>query len=114
MKTYSTVHVIAQNKKGEILLLQRASHRSDPGTWNCITGYIQERESAEDTALRELVEETHLTGRLSEQASHFGQTMTRYDTSLSLHLLLLKMRLNLISMNMNLKHMHGCCPMIHA
>lgn len=64
MKTYATVHVIAQNQSGEFLLLQRAKHRSSPGTWNCITGYIEERESAEDAALRELKEETNLEGKL--------------------------------------------------
>ena len=64
MKTYATVHVIARNSKGEFLILQRAIHRTNPGTWNCITGYMQERESAEDAALRELKEETNLEGTL--------------------------------------------------
>lgn len=62
MKTFATVHVIAQNKEGKFIILQRAENRSDPGTWNCITGYMEERESAEDAALRELKEETNLDG----------------------------------------------------
>ncbi len=62
MKTYTTIHAIARNSQGQYLILQRASHRTSPGKWNFVTGYIQERESAEDAALRELKEETNLEG----------------------------------------------------
>jgi len=64
MKTFTTIHAIAQNDKGEILILQRANHRDRPGKWNCVTGYIQDRESAEQAALRELKEETNLDGNI--------------------------------------------------
>jgi 8-oxo-dGTP diphosphatase len=64
MKTYTTVHAVAQNSEGKFLILQRAPHRTNPGKWNFITGYIQERESAEDAALRELKEETNLEGEI--------------------------------------------------
>lgn len=64
MKTVATIHAIAQNDAGDILLLQRAQHRDRPAKWNCITGFIQERESAEDAAMRELKEETNLAGNL--------------------------------------------------
>jgi 8-oxo-dGTP diphosphatase len=71
MKTYCTVHVIAQNASGEFIVLQRAKHRSSPGKWNCITGYIEERESAEDAAVRELKEETNLEGTLVKTAEPY-------------------------------------------
>ena len=64
MKTYLTIHAVAENSGGEYLLLQRAPHRSNPGSWNCITGFVQDRESAEEAALRELKEETNLTGEI--------------------------------------------------
>jgi len=64
MKTYSTIHAVAQNRDGKYLILQRANHRNDPGKWNFVTGFIQERESAEDAALRELKEETNLEGEI--------------------------------------------------
>ncbi len=64
MKTFVTIHAIAQNNKSEILLLQRAATRERAGKWNCITGFIEERESAEDAAVRELKEETNLEGEL--------------------------------------------------
>ncbi len=66
MNTYITVHAIAQNNEGKYLILQRAVHRSNPNTWNWITGYIRDRESAEEAALRELREETNLTGEIAK------------------------------------------------
>src|SRR3989344_9224133 len=64
MKTYITVHAVAVNGKNEYLVLQRAKHRISPDTWNCVTGYILDRESAEEAALRELKEETNLEGKI--------------------------------------------------
>ena len=76
MKTYSTVHAVARNKEGKYLVLQRAEHRSSPGKWNFITGYIQERESAEDAALRELKEETNLEGEIIQTADPWWRDHT--------------------------------------
>jgi 8-oxo-dGTP diphosphatase len=64
MKTFATVHAVARNSEGKYLILQRAQHRTNPGKWNFITGYIKEKESAEDAALRELKEETNLEGEI--------------------------------------------------
>lgn len=64
MKTFITVHAVAVNNAGEYLVLQRADHRSDPGLWNFATGFIQDRESAEEAASRELKEETNLEGEI--------------------------------------------------
>lgn len=71
MRTLFTVHAIARNKQGKILVIQRADHRSSPGKWNCITGYVQERESAEEAALRELKEETNLEGIILKTTKPF-------------------------------------------
>lgn len=68
VKTYITVHVVATNPVGEILILQRAEGRLNPGKWDVVTGYIQDRESAEEAALRELKEETNLKGIVSKTA----------------------------------------------
>ena len=70
MKTYMTVHVITM-KDGKFLLLQRAKHRTNPGTWNVVTGHVREKESAEDAALRELKEETNLEGKLVKTGEPF-------------------------------------------
>lgn len=71
MKTYSTVHGVATNGKGEYLILQRGDNRTNPGSWNVVTGYIHERESAEEAALRELKEETNLDGEIVKTAEPF-------------------------------------------
>lgn len=65
------MHAVATNKKGEYLILQRAPHRSSPRSWNVVTGYIQEREPAEDAALRELKEETNLGGKIIKTTEPF-------------------------------------------
>ena len=71
MKTYITVHAVAVNNTNEYLVLQRANHRSNPGKWNCVTGYIKDRESAEEAALRELKEETNLTEEIIKTTEPF-------------------------------------------
>ena len=71
MKTFTTVHAVATNGRGEYLILQRADHRTNPGSWNVVTGYIHERESAEDAALRELKEETNLDGEIIKTTEPF-------------------------------------------
>ena len=71
MKTYITIHSVVVNDVGEYLVLQRANHRSNPGSWNFITGYIQDRESAEEAALRELKEETNLEGEIVKTTNPF-------------------------------------------
>lgn len=75
MKTFVTVHAVVVNENDEYLVLQRAEHRSDPGSWNCITGFIQDRESAEEAALRELKEETNLTGEVIKTTEPFWVDM---------------------------------------
>lgn len=71
METFVTVHAVAANDVGEYLVLQRADHRSDPGLWNFATGFIQDRESAEKAALRELKEETNLEGEIIKTTEPF-------------------------------------------
>src|SRR3990172_9780606 len=71
MKTYITVHAVAVNNTNEYLVLQRANHRSNPGKWNCVTGYVKDREPAEEAALRELKEETNLSGEIIKTTEPF-------------------------------------------
>ena len=71
MKTFFGIHAVAINEKGEYLLLQRANHRKRPGEWNVVTGHVQDRESAEEAALRELKEETNLEGEILKTAEPF-------------------------------------------
>lgn len=55
--------VILLNKDREVLLVKRA-REPFPGMWCCPIGFAETGESIEDAALRELEEETGLTGKI--------------------------------------------------
>jgi 8-oxo-dGTP diphosphatase len=74
MKTYATVIGIV--KFGEkILLLKRNPNRhSSPNKWQSVSGFIEEREAAEDAVLREVKEETDLEGKIIKVGRAFEVT----------------------------------------
>jgi len=74
IQTYATV--IGVCKFGEkILILHRTSARhSSPNLWQPVSGFIGERESAEDAALREVKEETGLDGKIAKSGEIFNVT----------------------------------------
>ncbi len=47
-------------RKGKFLLLKRAAHKPEGGTWCVPGGKIEKGEPPEEGAIRELFEETHL------------------------------------------------------
>jgi 8-oxo-dGTP pyrophosphatase MutT (NUDIX family) len=71
IQTYFTVMAVVRNKGGKFLITQRAKERSNPGLWNHITGFAEEKKSAEDAALRELMEESNLEGKLIRSSEPF-------------------------------------------
>jgi 8-oxo-dGTP diphosphatase len=71
MKT-SVIVVGVLKFKSKILILHRTSARSSsPNLWQPVSGYIEERESAEDAVLREVKEETGLTGKIVKSGKIF-------------------------------------------
>jgi ADP-ribose pyrophosphatase YjhB (NUDIX family) len=71
MKTYATVIGVVKfvNK---ILLLKRTKNRqSSPNKWQPVSGFIGEKEAAEDAVLREVEEETGLTGKIIKAGKVF-------------------------------------------
>ncbi len=44
--------------EGKLLLLQQAAHKNEPGTWGVPGGKLQDHETVENAAIRELFEET--------------------------------------------------------
>ena len=70
-KTYATV--VGVVKFGEkILILKRNPNRhSSPNKWQPVSGFIGEREAAEDAALREVKEETGLDGKITNSGKVF-------------------------------------------
>lgn len=59
-----TVGAIAVNEKGEILLVKRAPTVPNPNKWSVPGGFFDQGETTEEAVLRELQEETGLTGKI--------------------------------------------------
>ncbi|MEK6983651.1 MAG: NUDIX hydrolase [Nanoarchaeota archaeon] len=60
MKTYFVVTGIVKNKDSILILKKSPKDRNYPNKWSFCSGYVKEFESAEDTVLREVKEETGL------------------------------------------------------
>lgn len=82
MKTYFVVTGVVQNKDGKILLLRKSPHDNlYPGKWSFCSGYVKEFEAAEDTALREIEEETGLQAKIARK----GKTIEIIDEEKQRH-----------------------------
>ena len=71
MNTYFVVTGIVKNK-GKVLILKKSPKDwSYPNKWSFCSGYIKEFESAEDTVLREIEEETGLKAKIIKKGKIF-------------------------------------------
>lgn len=75
MKTFFTIHAIARNQEGKILVLKRAEERRSAGKWNSVTGFVEGSESANEAALRELKEKTGLEGKIVKVGKPYWKVM---------------------------------------
>ena len=67
MKTYFTVAGIVKSK-GKVLILKKSPNDYNyPNKWSFCSGYVKEFESAEESVLREIKEETGLKARISKK-----------------------------------------------
>ncbi|MEK7168538.1 MAG: NUDIX domain-containing protein [Patescibacteria group bacterium] len=57
-KVIIVASALIQNKKGEILLLQRSEKASYPHYWQLVEGKLETNEQPEDALKREIIEET--------------------------------------------------------
>ena len=64
MKTYFAITGIVENKNKVLILKKSAKDYNYPKRWSFCSGYVKEFESAEDTVLREIKEETGLKARI--------------------------------------------------
>ena len=71
---HAAASVIVENSRGQILLQKRA----DNGTWSYCGGAVELFEKVEDTAARELLEETGLTAESLELFGVFSGAEQHY------------------------------------
>ena len=64
MKTYFAVTGILKNKDKILILKKSLKDRNYPDKWSFCSGFVKEFESAEDTVLREIKEETGLRAKI--------------------------------------------------
>ena len=71
MKTYFAVTSVVMNN-GKVLILKKSPRDWNyPSKWSFCSGYAKEFEAAEDTAIREIKEETGLKGRILKKGKIF-------------------------------------------
>lgn len=74
MKTYFVVTAVVKNK-GKVLILKKSPKDYNyPNKWSFCSGYVKEFESAEDTALREIKEETGLNAKIVRKGKLFQKS----------------------------------------
>ena len=64
MKTYFVVTSVVKHKNKILILRKSNDDWNYPNKWSFCSGYVKEFEAAEDTALREIIEETGLKGTM--------------------------------------------------
>lgn len=71
MKTYFAVTSVVMHR-GKVLILKKSPRDWNyPNKWSFCSGYSKEFESAEETALREIMEETGLKGKILRKGKIF-------------------------------------------
>ena len=71
MKTYFAVTGIVKNKDKVLILRKSPKDYNFPNRWSFCSGYVKEFESAEDSVLREIKEETGLKARIAKKGKLF-------------------------------------------
>lgn len=71
MKTYFAVTGVVKHKSEILILKKSPDDYNFPNLWSFCSGYIKEFESAEDTLLREIKEETGLKARMLKKGKLF-------------------------------------------
>ena len=71
MKTYFAVAAVVRHKNKILILKKSPEDWNYPNKWSFCSGYVKEFESAEDTALREIKEETGLKAKIIKKGSLF-------------------------------------------
>ena len=71
MKTYFAVTAVVKHKNKILILKKSPEDWNFPNKWSFCSGYVKEFEPAEETALREIKEETGLKAKILQQGKLF-------------------------------------------
>ena len=71
MKTYFAVTGVVRHKNKILILKKSSDDYNFPNRWSFCSGYIKEFESADDTVLREIKEETGLNAKILKKGKSF-------------------------------------------
>ena len=71
MKTYFAVTAVVRHKNKILILKKSPNDWNYPDRWSFCSGYVKEFEAAEDTALREIKEETGLKANIIRKGKIF-------------------------------------------
>ena len=71
MKTYTIASAIIKYKDKYLIGKRAANKKFYPNIWELISGFIEEKEPAEETILREIKEETKVKAKLIKTADPY-------------------------------------------
>ena len=71
MKTYFAVTGVIKSKSKILILKKSQNDWNYPNKWSFCSGYVKEFESAEDSVLREIKEETGLKAKIEKRGKLF-------------------------------------------
>jgi len=71
MDTYAIATALVKFEENYLILKRASTKRFAPNKWEFLSGFVEEKESAENTVLRELEEETKLNGKIIKTAESF-------------------------------------------
>ncbi len=100
MKTYFAVTGIVKNNGKVLILRKSAKDYNYPNKWSFCSGYVKEFESAEDTVLREIKEETGLKAQIIKK----GRLFQKNDKSNGKSWVIMPFLCRLKSRNIKLDH----------
>lgn len=100
MKTYFVVTGVLKHNHKFLILKKSPKDRNYPGKWSFCSGYVKEFESAEDTVLREIKEETGLSAKIHKK----GRLFQKNDIARGLSWVIMPFLCKVKSKTVNLDH----------